>query len=87
MKRVSCGRRLYKCQHPDHTSPVVWTIKILGVYCNFTKIQPECRKFCCVHCPHAQEDMSIDATDEVREEEDQQKLLAKLRALLSNDKS
>ena len=87
MKRLSCGRRLYKCEHPDHTSDVVWTIKTMGEHCNHTRIQPECRRFCCSHCPLAVVDVNIDTSKELRNENEQQKLLVKLRALLSNDKS
>lgn len=44
-------RRLYTCTSGKHTGEVVWTIKTLGKYCDYKRIQRECKKFCCECCP------------------------------------
>ena len=35
----------------------VWTIKMLNIKCEYDELQPECKKYCCNHCPKASDNL------------------------------
>lgn len=41
-------KKLRECKKGCQT---VWTVKYLDIKCKHKKVQPECERFCCGHCP------------------------------------
>lgn len=44
-------RKAHTCTSEKHIGTVIWTTKTLGKYCEYKRLQRECRKFCCECCP------------------------------------